>query len=437
MSKKQIVFDYIDKNREAIVDYLVNMVSIPSINCVQGGNEKNVQDWLKESLNELGFDQVDQFALDEEQVRPNVIGIMKGTGGGRSILFNGHMDVVIVTNPEIWCCDPFKPVIEDGKIFGRGTSDMKGGITSAIWAMKALKDCGIKLKGDALLQAVIGEESQQAEELGTVKCVERGYCADFGVVCEPTDLELHTASSALFFFELVVNGKAVHISARNQAIFPQPAGIPSGNDVGVDAFKKSLLFVDYFYRLETEWNHRYRDPILGFGGKPVHDQQGVGVFTINPSSIEGGVYLGSMPSKVKYLYGVWYPDQLVTKEELFEEIKRGVEALASTDDYLRENPPILNIPYLQDWPGFRVSEDHPGVVSMMQSITDATGKPAVMSGFKAVCDAYYLNKHGITTVIFGPGSLSWSVHGDNEYITIDSLIEAAKVYASTMIDWCG
>jgi len=436
MSKKQIVFDYIDEKRDAIVEYLKKMVGIPSINFVEGGNEKDVQDWLACSLREFGFDKVDEFAVDQDKIRPNVVGVLEGTGGGKSIIFNGHMDVVPVTKPEIWCCDPFQPLMIDGKIYGRGTSDMKGGIASAIWAMKALKDCNIKLKGDVILQAVVGEESQQAETVGTVKCLERGYTADFGVVCEPTDLELHIASSALFFFELIINGKAVHISARNQAVFPQPAGIPSGNDVGVDAFKKSLMFVDYFYRLEEEWNHRYRDPVLGYGGKPIHDKQGVGVFTINPSSIEGGVYLGSMPSKVRYMYGVWYPDQLVKKEELFEEIKRGVAALASTDDYLRKNPPILNIPFLQDWPGFRVSEDYLGVQTMVKSISDVTGKPAVISGFKAVCDAYYLNKHGVPSIIYGPGSLSWSVHGDDEYITVNSLIEAAKVYASTMMDWC-
>lgn len=438
MSDKQKVFDYIDENREKIFEYLVDLVKFPSLNhTLEGGNEKDVQEWLANSLNELGFDKVDKFAVDPDEARPNVVGVMEGTGGGKSLILNGHMDVVPVSKPEIWCCDPFVPLRKDGKIYGRGTSDMKGGVASAIWAMKALRDCGIKTKGDAILQAVIGEESQQAEEFGTVKCLERGYKADFAIVCEPTDLEVHISSSALFFFELEIEGKAVHISARNQAIFPQPYGTASGKDVGVDAFKKSLMFVDYFYRLEEEWNHRYRDPILGAGGVNGHDVQGVGVFTINPSFIDGGVYLGAVPSYVKYMYGVWYPDQLVEKEVLFEEIKNAVAALASTDDFLRENPPKLNIPYLQDWPGFRVPVDHPGVQAMVKATQDVSGKPDAISGFKAVCDAYYLNKHGVPSIIYGPGSLAWSVHGDNEFVTEDSLIHAAKVYASMMMDWCG
>jgi acetylornithine deacetylase/succinyl-diaminopimelate desuccinylase family protein len=436
MASKEMVYKYIDENKDRIIDYLMDLVRIPSINRVEGGNEKPVQDWLANSLRGFDFDQVDEFAVDEENMRPNVVGVLKGSGGGKSLLLNGHMDVVPVAKPEIWHCDPFDPKIIDGKVYGRGTSDMKGGITSAIWAMKALKACGIKTKGDVILQAAIAEESQQAEQFGTVQCLKRGYTADFGIVCEPSDMEVHIASSALFFFDLIVEGKAVHISARNQAIFPQPYGVPSGKDVGVDAFKKSLMFVDYFYRLEEEWNHRYRDKVLGGGGLEQKDSQGVGIFTINPSSINGGVYLGSVPSIVKYTYGVWYPDQLVDPQELYDEIKRGVAAIASTDAFLRENPPTLNIPTLQDWPGFKVDIDHPGVTSLRKSVEDATGEKAVISGFKAVCDAYYLNKHGVDTVIFGPGSLSYSVHGDNEFIPIAQVIDAAKVYASAIIDWC-
>jgi acetylornithine deacetylase len=437
MNLKEKLNKYFDDNRDLMVEYMMDLVRFPSINQTQGGEEKPVQEWLASSLAAFGFDKVDKFAVDEEKLRPNVVGVLEGSGGGKSLLLNGHMDVVPVTLPDIWCCKPFEPAIIDGKVYGRGTSDMKGGITSAVWAMKAIKEFGIKTKGDVILQAVIGEESQQAEEYGTVQCLKRGYKADFGIVCEPSDMEIHIASSALFFFDLTVYGKAVHISARNQAVFPQPYGVPSGKDVGVDAFKKSLLFVDYFYRLENDWNHRYRDRILGGGGLGEKDVQGVGIFTINPSSINGGVYLGSVPSVVKYTYGVWYPDKLVDPQELYDEISRGVEAISSTDDFLRESPPKLDIPTLQDWPGFSVAENHPGVVSLKKSLEGMTGKKAVITGFKAVCDAYYLNKHGVPTIIYGPGSLSYSAHGDNEFIVIDQMIEAAKVYAAAIIDWCG
>src|SRR5699024_10977435 len=142
-------------------------------------------------------------------------------------------------------------------------------------------------------------------------------------------------------------------------------------------------------------NHRWRDSILGAGGKPNPDTQGIGLFTINPSLIEGGDYLGAVPSRIKYTYNVWYPDQHVTKEEVWDEIRKGVEAISSTDDYLREHPPTLNIPVFQDWAGFKVPEEHEGVRTMIGSIEEANGKQATLSGFKAVCDATYLNKHGV------------------------------------------
>ena len=433
----QKVHEYIESNRENIVKYLSDMISFPSINHTQeGGNEKDVQDWLEASLKGFDFDVVDKFAVDPDGVRPNVCAKIKGTGGGKSLLFNGHMDVVPVGKPEIWCCDPFKPVVKDGKVFGRGSSDMKGGITAAIWALKALKDCGVKLRGDVILQAATGEESQQAEDIGTVKCLERGYTADFAIVCEPTDMEIHITSSALFFFELQIEGKAVHTSARNQAVFPQPYGVPSGKDVAVDAFKKSLIFVDYFYRLEEELNHRYRDPVLGAGGNPRRDKQGIGIFTINPSDIKGGVYLGSVPSYVRYMYCVWYPDQLVKKEVLFEEIKAGVAALASTDEFLRETPPKLTIPTLQNWSGFKVDRDHPGVQTLASAVQNVSGSEAVISGFRAVCDVSYINEYGIPCIIYGPGSLANAVHGDDEFIAVEEVIEAAKVYAQMIMQWC-
>jgi acetylornithine deacetylase/succinyl-diaminopimelate desuccinylase family protein len=436
MSKKEEVFDYIESNKDKIIKFLIEMVSKPSINEGDGGDGSAVQSWLANNLNDFGFDKVDKFTADSKENHSNVCALNIGKGGGKSLLFNGHMDVVPVAKPDIWCCDPFKPIIKDGKIFGRGTSDMKGGVTSAIWAMKAIKDCNVRLKGDVILQSVMGEESQMAEKIGTVQCIKRGYKADFAIVCEPSDMELQIMGPALVLIELIIEGKGAHTSARNQVIFPQPYGVPSGLDVGVDAFKKSLQFVKYFYDLEEQFNHRYRDPILGSGGIYGRDKQGIGIFTINPSLIEGGVYLGTVPSRVKYTYNIWYPDHLISRDELFNEIRHAVKAIASTDDWLKKNPPVLNMPVIADWPGFKTSLDNPGVATLRKSFLDAIGEPAVVSGFKAVCDATYLNKYNVPSVVFGPGSVSWSVHGDNEYTTISNIIDATKVYASMIIDWC-
>lgn len=439
MDRKQQVFAYIDKNRQQVVDYMMELVKRPSENLGDGinGNEKPMQDYFAQTLRDEGFDEVNVLAFDQKKQRPNVVGVRKGTGGGKSLIFNGHSDVVPVAFPERWVCNPYEPIQKDGKVYGRGTSDMKGGIAGAYFALKAIKDCGLKLKGDVMLHSVVGEESQSSETLGSSKVINSGYTADFAICCEPTDLEVHIASSALVFFKLIIEGKGVHISARNQMLYPQCGGLPSGNDVAVDAFRKSLPFIDYIFRLENEWNHRYRDPVMGCGGRPHQDKQGVGVFTINPSEIKGGEYLGTVPSRMEYTFGVWYPDQLVSRDELLDEIRRGVAAIASTDDWLREHAPVVEAPIIQDWPGFCVDEKHPGVVQLKDSVKQTIGEDAVISGFKAVCDAYYMNKLGVTSVILGPGSISNSVHGDNEFIFVDDLINATKIYAAFVLDWCG
>lgn len=438
MDNQQKVFGYIDSHRREIVDFLKQMVSFPTINDGDSdGNELPLQNFLAEKLKEEQFDRVVTAAYDEEGRRPNVVATRKGTGGGRSLAFNGHSDVVPISYPERWLCEPFTPTEADGKLYGRGTSDMKGGLAAAYFAIKAIRDSGLKLKGDVVFHSSVGEESQSAETIGAERAVKDHYHTDFAIVCEPSNLEVQIASSALVFFKLIVEGKGVHVSARNQMLFPQADGLASGNDIAVDAFRKSLPFVEYFNRLEVEWNHRYRDKIMGVGGIGGHDQQGVGVFTMNPCFIQGGEYLGTVPSHMEYTYSIWYPDQLVSRDEILDEIRRGVAAIASTDDWLREHPPVVEAPVIQDWPGFAVEREHPGVQTLCGAVGEALGRPAIISGFRAVCDAYYLNRQGVPAVVLGPGALNNNVHGDNEFIYIDDLIKATKIYAAMIMDWCG
>jgi acetylornithine deacetylase/succinyl-diaminopimelate desuccinylase family protein len=437
MDLKQKVSQYIDDHNDEMIEFLKKAVSIPSINTglENGGNEKDVQEWLSESLREYGIS-FDKWSSDPNNYRPNVVGILNGTGGGRDLILNGHVDVVPVNEPDKWLTDPFNPVIKDSNLYGRGSSDMKGGITAAVWALRALKECGVNLKGNVFLQMMVGEESNEGATIGTTSAIKRGYTAPFAIVAEPTNLEIHIASVSLFFFEIIIPGKAVHVCARNQAIFPQNYGVKCGSEIGVDALEKALPFIDLFYRLERQWNLRWRDKIVGSGGHPTKDQQGVGVFTINPNLIEGGTYLGSMPGYVKLTYSVWHPNS-IPPETIWEEIRSKVNALASTDDWLKEHPPVINMPVLQLWKGFDTSEDHIGVKMLKDSVKEVVCHEAVISAFRAVCDATFLSDNGIPSVVFGPGGVNCAVHGDNEYIPLSDVITAAKVYTSFIIDWCG
>ena len=433
---REKVLEYIDNNTEEMIDFLKEYLSYKSINTGEEGQgkEKEVQEWLAKSLESFGFE-VDKWASDKEQQRPNVVATLKGTKSNTSndLILNGHSDVV----PEIedWKYDPWEPRVENGKVFARGASDMKGPNTAGIWALKAIKESGIDIDGDVFLQLMVGEESNEGKTIGTASAIKRGYKAPFAIVMEPTDLEIHIKSCSLFFFELIVPGKSVHNSSRNQVIFPQPAGVKSGPDVGVDALRKAQPFIEMFYRMETEWNQRWEDKILGQGGKFGNDKQGIGIFTINPALIEGGNYLGAVPGKLKITYGVWYPPE-IDVHDIWEEIEEKVESLAKTDDWLKNNPPTLNIPVLQKWEGFETDFDNEGIKVLRKSIEEVIDEEAIVSGFKAVCDATYLDEKDIPSVVYGPGSVNYGVHGAEEYIPIDELVKATKVYANFILNWC-
>jgi acetylornithine deacetylase len=304
------------------------------------------------------------------------------------------------------------------------------------WAAKALIDSGMELSGNLLVESVVGEESQEGETIGAADTVKRGHRADFAVVSEPTNCEIHTESPGVFLFELTVIGKGAHTASRNQVIFPQRYSIEAGPSVGVDAVSKMKLFLDLFERLELQWNHRWRSPVLGGGGYPVpNDRQGIGLFTINPSLIEGGTYLGAVPGYCKLTCNVWYPSW-VTVSEVVDELQNHIDSISQTDDWLREHPPLFKAPAIQNWRPFRVDVEHPGVQTLARSFQEVAERTAIHSGFKATCDATWLNELGVPAATFGPGGLELGVHGPDEYVPIDDLILCTKVYALTALQWC-
>ena len=434
------VLDHIEKKQDRIIDFLCDFIAQRSVNrgIAGTGEELQAQEWVRTRFESIGFDDIDFWLPDENQQRPNVVGTIKGRGGGRSLILQGHVDVVPVPDSELdsWGSDPWRGTVRDGRIYGRGSSDTKGGLTGMICAAQSIRECGIELAGDLMVESVIGEESQEGETIGAASTVERGHRADFAVVAEPTNSEIHTESPGVFMFKLTVHGKSAHTAARNQVIFPQRYGIDAGSSVGVDAVSRMKLFLGLFERLELQWNHRWRGRVLGSGGYPIPaDRQGIGLFTINPSLIEGGTYIGSVPGYCTLTCNVWYPSW-ITVDEVIEELSERIHALSQTDDWLREHPPTFEAPVYQSWRPFKVSLEHEGIKMLAESYRQATGEIAVHSGFKATCDATWLNEKGISAVTFGPGGLEMGVHGPDEYVPIDELMRCTRTYAAMILNWC-
>ena len=205
--------------------FLQQMVSIPSVT----GDEGKIQKFLAEYLGKMGLE-VDMWESDWEQLkkhpgyipvdrgyegRPNIVATWKGTGGGRSLMFNGHTDVIPVGKGEGWSDNPWSASIKDGKLYGRGSCDMKSGVASHIMAIENLMAAGVKPKGDVYLDIVIDEE---VSGHGTLDTVIRGYSADAGISGETSGLAVQPACIGRIWFEIEIQGKAAGIQRRYQGV---------------------------------------------------------------------------------------------------------------------------------------------------------------------------------------------------------------------------
>jgi acetylornithine deacetylase len=392
------------------------------------GGEGEVSKFVAGIYGSIGCE-VDLFAI--EPGRENAVGVLKGAGGGRSLIYNGHVDVVPPGDPANWTSgSPFSGKIDADRVWGRGSTDMKSGILAQAFAARALVECDVRLAGDLILEAVVGEEVMD-HECGVTATVKRGYTADAAVVSEPSSppapLAIVPVSPGLLWFSVTVPGKASHASMRANTF--RAGGL--GASVAVNAIDKGVDLYLAIRRLEDEWGQSKRHPLF----PPGH-------FTIHPGVVTGGPKGVLVPFFIsEYMtieYCCWYhPDD--DPEDVKREIETHVERAAQLDSWLREHPPVVE--WKLNWPPFSVDPDHP----ICHAIGDAHERAAVGTrfagrpethGFAAVEDVSFLNLGGVTAVSYGPGDLRVA-HADDEYVLIDELVTAAKTYAILAMAWCG
>lgn len=435
---EQAILDYLEKNREKITETCAELVRKQSVNPnypgIDGdevlGGETDCNERLAELFESIGCE-IDLWEAAPR--RHNLVGTLKGQGGGQSLALNGHVDTVPVTQPERWRYNsPLSGAIEEGRIWGRGTCDMKGGLTAQFWAAKAIVDCGIKLEGDLLLQSVLGEETMD-HEIGTTNVVHRGHRADAGIVTEPTappgSLNVVPITPGLLWMALTVRGKTSHSSMRCELV--RAGGL--GAEVGVNAIEKGVILLQALQRLEEQWGQSKAHPLF----KPGH-------FTIHPGVITGGPegilvpFLFSEFCTIEY--AIWYPPQ-ESVERVQNEIKDYVLAASQLDPWLKSNPPSFD--WKLHWPPAQTDVDHPVVETMLAADSAVRQHPGHVGssegrihGFCAVCDASWLNAQGIPSVIYGPGSV-FVAHSVDEHVDVEELIQATKGLAVAAMRWCG
>jgi acetylornithine deacetylase len=421
------ILGYIDDHQKDVLNTLKQYINFKSINMEQllKGEQSEIaecQKWVSGELERLGyFDKVDIY--EEAEGRPNVVGLRKGNGNGRSLQFNCHSDVVRVSNEQEqqWTTlSPFDGGVQDGKVWGRGTSDMKAGGTAMIYAIKALAANGVKLKGDLLLSFVDGEESGRAD-IGIFTLLDRGYTADFNIMCEPTNMEhIYHKTKGEIYFDIKIMGESTHICNRYRTIWPQKN---KEDQVGVNAIDKMVRLINALNELERSWGMEYNDPSMDPGAT-----------TVTVSMIKGGESFSAQAGECEMTIASMFAPQL-SVADVRKQLMDTIDYVSDHDYWLKNHRPEVKVPFPPKEP-LNVKQDDEAVRVLADSYEHILGKaPAIGPGF-FVGDANYLFEKGQKCVYFGPGNANFGVHGTDEFVPVDHVINATKVYATMAINWC-
>ena len=402
-----------------LLQALDRLVQIPSLDGT--AEEVKVQEETAVLMQSLGLD-VDTWEIDfaELQAHPaytaevertaglGVVGSF-GNGQGPSLILNGHTDVVPAGELDRWHKPPWRATLDeaDGNVYGRGALDMKGGLCCALFAVKAIIDAGVQLKGQVLVQAVIGEEDGGA---GTLAAVLHGPKADAAIIMEPTELMIAPAQAGAYNFRVTIPGKAAHGAMRFE---------------GVDPLEKFLLVYQAILDLEKLRNQDADHPM--FANYPVP-------YPICVGKIQGGVWASTVAETLTFegRYGVKIgEDPAAAKRQLEEFLYTAVQ----DDPWLQENPLTI------EWWGAQfdpaeIPADHAIVGETAVAFQEITGKTPQLQGMPYGADMRLLvNVGGIPTIMFGPGDVR-KAHQPDEHVPFADLKTCTQTLALTILRFC-
>ena len=354
--------------------------------------------------------------------RPQLIATQRGHGAGRSLVFNGHIDVVSGEPRSAWTTDPFTPQVRDGRLYGRGACDMKGGVAAMVFALQALHRADINLAGDLIVATNTDEESSGA---GGMALVQRGLKADAAIVTEPTGHDVWVACRGSEYGVIHVPGRPGHAEVHQ----------PSWQDGGaVNAIEKAAVVVAAMQDLRKEWSARQdlSHPFLSNSD-------------LLPTLARSGEWAVTYPASAELTIAVMYVPAQADETGWGADVRREVEDhirayAAKHDDWLAANPPVFKW-----WPNpvmpVEVDPNHP-VVADTRVASEDLRHPAALSGLDSWFDGATLTKFaGIPAIGYGPQGFDKNgasiAHTIDEYVPIDGLVATAQVLAVTAMRFCG
>lgn len=399
-------------NRDDLLSDLTQLVAIESL----GGRESPAQEWMAAALRRLGAD-VDMWDIDfsalqsqpafsMEVPRDRGLGVVGtlGGGSGRTLILNGHVDVVPVGDIAQWTVPPFRATIRVGRVFGRGACDMKGGLAAALAALRAITAAAVPLAGRIALHSVVAEEDGGA---GTLATLLRGHTGDGAISMEPTELMLAPVHAGALSFRIRVPGVSAHGCVREE---------------GVSALETFRSVHDALLALEASRNERLRQPLFDRYRLP---------YALSIGRVTAGDWPSSVPDLLlaEGRYGIAPGEDAGQARDEFEQ---AVAQAARRDIFLRDHPPVI------EWWGGQflpaATDSDAAIVGTTRSaIADVTGAPPRVEGMTYGADMRLLvNEAGIPTVLFGPGNVR-SAHRPDESVPIADLIVVAQVLAITAL----
>jgi acetylornithine deacetylase len=345
--------------------------------------------------------------------RPQLVACFPGTGAGRSLLFNGHIDVVSTEPRERWTSDPRRAEVRGGRLYGRGACDMKGGIAAMVFAAEMLAVLGLRLPGNLSICTVTDEESTGA---GGVAAVTHGVHADACIVTEPTLFDVWVACRGTLIPTITVPGRPGH------AGIPQPHWREGG---AVNAIEKAAIVMAALRNLEDDWRRRsdHRHPYLVPG-------------EIVPTLIVGGEWMVSYPAACSLVYHVAYLPQQADADgwgtAVQHELTEWVERAAAADPWLAEHPPTIT--WAPEVPPAEVAADAE-IVAVTCGAAKAVGRASRPGGLDNWFDGATFTLAGTPSVAFGPGDIQLA-HTVDEYVPVDNLVAAAQALAVAALRYC-
>jgi acetylornithine deacetylase len=332
----------------------------------------------------------------------NVVTTWAGSGGGRSLVLNGHVDVVPPASKKLWTSDPFTARRDGDWLYGRGAGDMKAGLVAMTGAVRALRTAGVVLAGEVHLQSVVEEECTGN---GALQCLLAGHGAgaDAAVLTEPHHDHFTLAQVGVLWFHVDVRGVPAH-AAR-------------ASTLGFNALDAAQAVLAELRALEAELNaekagHAWYADVE----HPIN---------LNPGVLTGGDWTSTVPAEATLSCRLaLYPGDDPA------ELQRRVEAA------------VARVPFEATvrYDGFRcegsvVAEDEPVVRALSDAYKMVHGTPPALRATTATTDARHFVRHGIPAICFGPRAED--IHGIDERVSMTSLAEVATVLAHFVLDWCG